>query len=53
MNKVASVVFCLAVVCLSPSAALKGQDKKPAKVDVADTWTAEVEPTVIARAVLS
>jgi hypothetical protein len=43
MNKVASVVFCLAVLCLSPSAALKGEDKKPAKVDVTGTWKVEVE----------
>ncbi len=43
MNKVASVVFCLAVLCLSPSAALKGEDKKPAKVDVTGTWKVEVD----------
>jgi hypothetical protein len=43
MNKVASVVFCLAVLCVSPSATLKGQDKKPAKVDVTGTWKVEIE----------
>lgn len=43
MNKVASVAFCLAVLCVSPSPALKGEDKKPAKVDVTGTWKVEVE----------
>ncbi len=43
MNKVASVAFCLAVLCVSLSPSLKGEDKKPAKVDVTGTWKVEVD----------
>ncbi|MBX9622570.1 MAG: alpha/beta hydrolase [Gemmataceae bacterium] len=43
MTKFASVAFCLAVLCVSPSAALNAQDKKPDKVDVTGTWKVEVE----------
>ncbi len=43
MSKVALVALCLAVLCVSPSAALWGQDKKADKVDVTGTWKVEVE----------
>ncbi len=43
MKSVALVLFCLAVVDASPSAAQKGEGKRPAKVDVTGTWKAEVE----------
>lgn len=43
MNKIASVVLCLAVTCVFPSAPLTAQDKKPVTADVAGTWKVEVE----------
>jgi hypothetical protein len=43
MKRVALVLFCLAVLCVSPSAAQKGGGKRPAKVDVTGTWKAEVD----------
>jgi hypothetical protein len=43
MNKVASAMFCSAVLCVSLLTPLRGQDKKPDKVDVTGTWKMEVE----------
>jgi hypothetical protein len=43
MKRVALVLFCLAVLCVSPSAAQKGEGKRPAKIDVTGTWKAEVD----------
>ena len=43
MNRIVSVVFCLAVLCVLPPAALKAEDKKPATSDVTGTWKVEVE----------
>jgi hypothetical protein len=43
MKKVASVVFCVAALCVFSSAAVRGEDKEPAKVNVTGTWKTEVE----------
>jgi pimeloyl-ACP methyl ester carboxylesterase len=43
MQRIALVVFCLAVPFGSASAAREGQDKKPAKVDITGKWKAKVE----------
>jgi pimeloyl-ACP methyl ester carboxylesterase len=43
MQRIALVVFCLAVPFGPASAAPEGQDKKPDKVDVTGKWKAQVE----------
>ena len=43
MKRVALVLFTLATLCASPSAALKGQNRQAPKVDVAGTWLVETE----------
>jgi BD-FAE len=43
MQRVALVVFCLAVPFVSTAAAREGQDEKPAKVDVTGKWKAKVD----------
>jgi hypothetical protein len=43
MKRVALVLFYLAVLWVSPSAAQMGEGKRPAKVDVTGTWKAEVD----------
>ena len=43
MQRVALVVFCLAVPFVSAAAAQEGQDKKPAKVGITGKWKAKVD----------
>lgn len=43
MKKFAFVICCLAVLGVDASAALRGQDEKPARVDLTGKWKAKVE----------
>ena len=43
MKRVALVLCCLAVLCVSQAAAQQGEGKQPAAVDVTGTWKAQVD----------
>jgi pimeloyl-ACP methyl ester carboxylesterase len=43
MKRLAVVLACLAVICVSASAAQKAADKAPPKTNVTGTWKAQVE----------